>query len=60
MSKETERREEQLFPSFHGENCPGNGRDGRVECLCDACDYFLDCFPDWGEEGFFETMQATI
>ena len=25
-----------------GRNCLGN----RIECCCDECDYYLECFPD--------------
>ncbi len=27
--------------------CLGNGGQG-FECCCDACDYFLLCFPEFG------------
>ena len=33
-----------LTPSPGGEECLGNGRHEDVECCCDECDYFLDCF----------------
>ena len=36
-----------LQPSCHGKDCPGNGEHPGVECCCDECDYYLDCFPDW-------------
>ena len=36
-----------LTPSFHGENCLGNGEHPGKECCCDECDYYLICFPDW-------------
>lgn len=36
-----------LTPSFHGENCIGNGLRPNFECCCDECDYYLQCFPDW-------------
>ena len=38
-----------LTPSFHGENCFGNGTHKQYECCCDECDYYLACFPDWRE-----------
>ena len=38
-----------LTPSFHGEKCLGNGDHPGVECCCDECDYYLECFPDWRE-----------
>lgn len=36
-----------LTPSFHGENCLGNGEHAGYECCCDECDAYLVCFPDW-------------
>lgn len=38
-----------LTPSYHGERCVGNGKDPEVECCCDECDHFLECFSDWKE-----------
>ena len=40
-------RKEKLTPSYHGENCLCNGDNPKYECCCDACDYYLACFPDW-------------
>jgi len=37
----------QLTPSPNGENCIGNGQNKDVECMCDECDYFLECYPEW-------------
>ena len=34
-------------PSYHGENCFGNGEHPGLECCCDECDFYLACFPDW-------------
>lgn len=34
-----------LTPSWHGENCAGNGEQGR-ECCCDECEHYLACFPE--------------
>lgn len=36
-----------LTPSFHGEQCQGNGDHPGVECCCDECDYYLICFPEF-------------
>lgn len=36
-----------LTPSYHGEQCLGNGEHSDIECCCDECDYYLICFPDW-------------
>ena len=36
-----------LRPGFHGEGCPGNGEHGDLECCCEECDYYMECFPDW-------------
>lgn len=38
-----------LTPSWHGQDCQGNGEHPGIECQCDECDHFLDCFPDWQE-----------
>lgn len=38
-----------LRPGHHGEDCPGNGKHPGVECQCDECDHYLECFPDWRE-----------
>lgn len=38
-----------LTPSFHGEDCLGNGEHPGIECCCDECDHYLTCFPDWKE-----------
>lgn len=35
-----------LTPSLHGKDCLGNGTHQNIECCCDECDYFLDCFPE--------------
>ena len=43
-----------LTPSEHGKDCIGNGIHEGQECKCDECDYYLICFPDWKEEGFYE------
>lgn len=39
-----------LTPSFHGEQCQGNGEHPRVECCCDECDNYLSCFPEFVQE----------
>ena len=36
-----------LIPSYHGEECPGNGENTGIECCCDECDWYLRCFSDW-------------
>lgn len=38
-----------LTPGYHGENCLGNGKHPDIECCCDECDFYLECFPDWEE-----------
>ena len=37
----------ELRPSYHGQDCPGNGEHPGIECCCDNCDHYLSCFPDW-------------
>ncbi|MBR3417949.1 MAG: hypothetical protein IKG82_04580 [Oscillospiraceae bacterium] len=39
------RGEIELTPSPNGINCIGNGQH-EIECQCDECDFFLDCFPE--------------
>lgn len=39
-----------LAPSFHGEDCLGNGEHPGIECCCDECEHYLTCFPDWKEQ----------
>ena len=34
-----------LTPSYHGEDCAGNGADGG-ECCCDECNYCQICYPE--------------
>lgn len=41
-----------LTPGNHGKNCAGDGghidENGKlIECCCDECDYFLECFSEW-------------
>lgn len=36
-----------LTPSYHGNDCLGNGEHPGIECCCDECDFYLLCFPDW-------------
>ena len=35
-----------LTPSYHGEQCLGDGKHDGYECCCDECNYYLICFPD--------------
>ena len=44
-----EKDEVELTPSFHGEQCQGNGKHPGIECQCDNCDHYLTCYPDWRE-----------
>ena len=46
-----------LTPSYHGENCMGNGKHKGYECCCDECDYYLACFPDWQQYSTWQTTQ---
>ena len=41
-----------LTPGNHGEICEGNGKhkdeQGElIECCCDECDCYLECFPEY-------------
>lgn len=40
-----------LAPSYQGRDCIANGENPSVECCCDACDFFLVCFPEWENRG---------
>ena len=39
-----------LTPSFHGENCAGNGEQSGSICCCDECDYMLCCIQEITKE----------
>lgn len=44
-----------LIPGNGGKDCPGNGlhTDGQgntIECCCDECDHWIDCFGDVNEK----------
>ena len=36
-----------LTPSPGGKDCLGNGEHPGIECCCDECDFYLDCFPEY-------------
>ena len=38
-----------LTPSYHGQECQGNGEHPGIECCCDACAFFLECFPEYDD-----------
>ncbi|MBR1383847.1 MAG: hypothetical protein IJ555_08575 [Ruminococcus sp.] len=42
--------EVELTPSPNGSDCIGNGEHIEVECQCDECDFYLECFPNWKGE----------
>ena len=48
--KENNMQNKQLTPSPNGEQCIGNGLSPDTECMCDECEYFLECYPDWNNE----------
>lgn len=37
--------EYELTPSPNGCECIGNGSNPDVECQCDECPHFQECFP---------------
>lgn len=47
--KEKQLENIRLISSSNGERCIGNGRHKGVECMCDECEHYLECFPDWKE-----------
>jgi hypothetical protein len=41
-----------ITPSNEGEACLGNGETADtygnlIECHCEECDFYLQCFPNW-------------
>lgn len=51
----------ELTPSLEGKDCLGNGKHKDIECMCDECDYFLVCFPEWDINGFeFKKISGEI
>lgn len=49
LNDEEYRYDPPLTPSFHGKDCLGNGTHEGIECCCDECDFYLECFPDWNK-----------
>ena len=47
-------QEEILTPSYHGEQCRHNGENPDYEIACDECDFFLECFPEWKMDKYWE------
>ena len=39
-----------LTPSRQGRKCLGNGENPDYDCLCDECNYYLYCFPQYYRE----------
>ena len=44
-----------LTPGNNGDDCLGNGEHTDenglpIECCCDECDYYLECFPAFIKE----------
>lgn len=42
--------EVELTPSLNGAECIGNGEHSEVECQCDECDFYQECFSNWKGE----------
>lgn len=38
-----------LTPSWHGKECLGNGENPGIECCCDECAFFLECWPEYDD-----------
>ena len=36
-------------PSHHGRYCPSSGKYPGIECRCDECHAYQECWPDWRE-----------
>ena len=42
-----EEKEVELTPSEQGRECLGNGLHENISCLCEECDFFLTCYPEY-------------
>lgn len=42
-----EEKEIELTPSPEGKECFGNGTSEGIECQCDECNFFLECFEEF-------------
>ena len=54
----------EIIPGNHGKNCPGNGETydenhHLIECCCDECDLFLECFPEFIPQKFHTNQKGT-
>lgn len=52
-----------LTPSPNGADCLGNGKcfdenGDEIECCCDECNYFLECFPS--DLPFFSMLKQNL
>lgn len=45
VSSTSNMTESEITPSPNGCDCIGNGSNPDIECQCDECSYFYDCFP---------------
>lgn len=41
------------------DRCPGNGKNPDIECCCDECDYYLECYPE-AEEDLFAALMDKV
>lgn len=42
-----ENANEELTPSYHGNDFLYNGEHDGFEICCDECDFYLACFPEY-------------
>lgn len=41
----------EIMPGNEGRDCPGNGRNKEIECMCDECDFLMCCIPEYSPDG---------
>lgn len=46
MNFDSDNRDVPVTPSKHGDLCLANGKHSGIECHCDECSYYMDCFGD--------------
>lgn len=47
FSTDNEENDIELTPSYQGKDCIGNGTSEGIECQCDECNFFLECFEEF-------------
>ena len=47
-------RDVPVTPSKHGELCQANGKHEGIECQCDECDFYIDCFGEDDDYDYYD------